>query len=184
MENQDVAEQEELAVLEFIASASPQNFETHPIVESESFRLKQHGDRDRLEYLRKKLEAKKKLILIGQGLTYPEWNGDDCIREKKKLPVTSKHDPEADAFLPPCVMEYKRGVDIFDQALSKGVILMNFIHNKVDNLAAMLGTDAYKTYMMLKALLRLHMDRIHFTRIERKKELKVAHQSEIIHSLL
>ncbi len=162
MVNQEIFEQQELSRLEYMNSLRSDQVPSN---------VKEQGETDRLIFLRKKKEHIQRMFPIAQKfleerLPHREWNWDDFVRQKLLAPAETVNG--SDSHIPSCISNLKRRTDVFDLALRKGVVIMNFVQRRSDNMAAALGSDAYKTYMIVKALMRLRMDQIDFTRIERK----------------
>jgi hypothetical protein len=107
-----------------------------------------------------KLLPKAKKVLKKETFTR-EWNWDDVINRKKEI-------IDDDETLPFCVLEFKRQHNLFDLAISKGLVVMSFLQSRSENLAAAIGSDAYKVYMKITPLMRLYIDQFSFNRVSRK----------------
>ncbi|XP_035710324.1 uncharacterized protein LOC110853174 isoform X2 [Folsomia candida] len=182
LETRLIREQEELDRLEYIKS-SLSGRETPPIScqeDSDASMSKEKGGTDRLNFLRTKKAYIEGMMedmenFMNEKLTYhrQEWNLNDCIQSKKLLPSTDS--------LPSYIVEMQKIPDVFDLALAKGLLIMDFLRTRSDNLAAALGTDAYKTFLRLIPALKLYMFQINLTKNDRELIMGMSTECEEEH---
>jgi len=108
-------------------------------------------------------EVTKIFMIRGRGAPIIEWNWNNVVQRQTEicglLGIKS---------LPAWTLEMRRPPGILEECLSKAAFFISFIESRSENIAAAMGSDAYKVFMALIPLLRHYLDQFDISRVDSK----------------
>lgn len=170
----------ETSVVEEIEEFNHLNLETSRLEEEFNIfsspnqtNLEKHKERikcleDKKQFLSEILPKAKKTFRAASDDA--DWHWDNVIKHGREITKTP---------FPPWFLDLKRPWSVFDFAISKGIFVLNFLRTRSDNLAAAIGTEAYKDYMVLIPQFGIHMEKLKLNKMNRELnqiKLKLNHK--------